>query len=138
MGLETKAGASESRFAAYVEAIASALGHADRAAPFQSYCAGLLLPDDRKSVEPMAARAAGAGAGGASVAPSLRGKIRLVGRHRAGGGARARPAHHQAAWPDPRADHRRHRHAEERPALGRRRAAGPAGSLANRTTARLP
>jgi SRSO17 transposase len=56
VGLETKAGASESRFAAYVEAIASALGHADRAAPFQSYCAGLLLPGDRKSVEPMAAR----------------------------------------------------------------------------------
>jgi len=56
VGLETKAGGSESRFAAYVEAIASALGHADRAAPFQSYCAGLLLPGDRKSVEPMAAR----------------------------------------------------------------------------------
>ena len=43
-------------FAAYVEAITSALGHADRAAPFRSYCAGLLLPGDRKSVEPMAAR----------------------------------------------------------------------------------
>lgn len=34
----------------------SALGHADRAAPFRSYCTGLLLPGDRKSVEPMAAR----------------------------------------------------------------------------------
>ena len=56
MGLETKAGGSESRFVAYVEAITSALGHADRAAPFQSYCAGLLLPGARKSVEPMAAR----------------------------------------------------------------------------------
>ncbi len=32
MGLESKAGGSESRFAAYVEAITSALGHADRAA----------------------------------------------------------------------------------------------------------
>jgi len=32
------------------------LGHADRAAPFRSYCAGLLLPGDRKSVEPMAVR----------------------------------------------------------------------------------
>jgi SRSO17 transposase len=31
------------------------LGHADREAPFQSYCTGLLLPGDRKSVEPMAA-----------------------------------------------------------------------------------
>ncbi len=56
MGLESKARGSESRFAVYVEAITSALGHADRAVPFRSYCAGLLLPGDRKSVEPMAAR----------------------------------------------------------------------------------
>jgi SRSO17 transposase len=56
VGLESKARGSESRFAAYVEAITSALGHADRAAPFQSYCAGLLLSGERKSVEPMAAR----------------------------------------------------------------------------------
>ena len=56
MGLESKAGGSESRFAAYVEAITSALGHADRAVPFRSYCAGLLLPGARKSVEPIAAR----------------------------------------------------------------------------------
>src|SRR5260370_29465648 len=56
VGLESSLRSSESRFAAYVEAITSALGHADRAAPFQSYCTGLLLPGDRKSVEPMAAR----------------------------------------------------------------------------------
>ena len=56
MGLESKASGSESRFAAYVETITSVLGHADRGAPFRSYCAGLLLPGDRKSVEPMAAR----------------------------------------------------------------------------------
>jgi SRSO17 transposase len=56
VGLESKAGGSESRFVAYVDAITSALGHADRASPFRSYCAGLLLPGDRKSVEPMAAR----------------------------------------------------------------------------------
>jgi SRSO17 transposase len=56
VGLESKVCGSESRFAAYVEAITSVLGHADRAAPFRSYCAGLLLPGDRKSVEPMAAR----------------------------------------------------------------------------------
>ena len=56
MGLESEARGSESRFADYVEAITSALGHADRAVPFRSYCAGLLLPGDRKSVEPMAAR----------------------------------------------------------------------------------
>jgi SRSO17 transposase len=43
VGLESRARGSESRFAAYVEAITSALGHADRAAPFRSYCAGLEL-----------------------------------------------------------------------------------------------
>jgi SRSO17 transposase len=56
VGLVSKSQSSESRLSAYVEAIASALGHADRVVPFQSYCAGLLLPGDRKSVEPMAAR----------------------------------------------------------------------------------
>jgi SRSO17 transposase len=47
---------SESRFAAYVEALSSALGHADRKAPLRAYCTGLILPGERKSVEPMAAR----------------------------------------------------------------------------------
>ncbi len=47
---------SEQRFSAYVEALSGCLGHADRVAPFRSYCTGLLLPGDRKSVEPMAAR----------------------------------------------------------------------------------
>ena len=56
MGLESKLLGNEPRFAAYVEAITAVLGHADRVAPFHSYCAGLLLPGDRKSVEPMAAR----------------------------------------------------------------------------------
>jgi len=47
---------SESRFAFYVEHVASALGHADRRAPFRSYCTGLILPGERKSIEPIAAR----------------------------------------------------------------------------------
>lgn len=47
---------SESRFSAYVESLSRCLGHADRVAPFRAYCTGLLLPGDRKSVEPMAAR----------------------------------------------------------------------------------
>jgi len=46
---------SEARFAAYVEELASAIGHADRVAPLEAYCTGLLLPCERKSVEPMAA-----------------------------------------------------------------------------------
>jgi hypothetical protein len=38
---------------AYVKGLAetSTLCHADRAASFHSYCAGLLLPGDRKSVD---------------------------------------------------------------------------------------
>ena len=35
---------SESRFAAYVEGLSKALGHADRVAPLKAYCTGLLLP----------------------------------------------------------------------------------------------
>ena len=58
MGLESISEGGPARFAAYVEAITVALGHADRAAPLRSYCAGLLLPGDRKSIEPMAARVA--------------------------------------------------------------------------------
>jgi len=46
---------SEARFAAYVEGLASVIGHADRVAPLEAYCIGLLLPGERKSVEPMAA-----------------------------------------------------------------------------------
>jgi SRSO17 transposase len=56
VGLVSGTRGSESRLKAYVEALTSALGHADRAKPFQSYCTGLLLPGPRKSVEPMAAR----------------------------------------------------------------------------------
>ena len=48
--------AGEARFAAYLEAIAAVLGHASRAAAAQAYCTGLLLPGERKSIEPMAAR----------------------------------------------------------------------------------
>jgi SRSO17 transposase len=46
----------ESRFATYVEALGAALSHADRVVPLRNDCAGLLLPGDRKSIEPMAAR----------------------------------------------------------------------------------
>lgn len=41
-----------------MEGLAKAAGHADRHAPLKAYCAGLLLPGERKSVEPMAARLA--------------------------------------------------------------------------------
>jgi SRSO17 transposase len=49
---------SESRFAAYVEGLASAIGRAGRAKPLRDYCVGLLMPCERKSVEPIAAMTA--------------------------------------------------------------------------------
>lgn len=39
-----------------MDGLAEAAGHADRATPLKLYCTGLLLPGERKSVEPMAAR----------------------------------------------------------------------------------
>ncbi len=58
MGTAAETDGSESRLMSYVEGLAGALGHADRVTPFRSYCTGLLLPGDRKSVEPMAAKVA--------------------------------------------------------------------------------
>lgn len=48
-------GPQEKRFAAY-EDLPTAAGHEDRHAPLKNYCRGLLLPGERKSIEPMAAR----------------------------------------------------------------------------------
>ena len=50
--------AAEARFAAYLDGIVSVLGHASREASARAYCTGLLLPGERKSIEPMAARIA--------------------------------------------------------------------------------
>jgi SRSO17 transposase len=43
------------RFAAFVDALAGVIGHADRVGPLRDYCTGLLTPAERKSVEPLAA-----------------------------------------------------------------------------------
>jgi SRSO17 transposase len=43
------------RFEQYMEHLAAGLGHADRHAGLRGYCTGLMLPLERKSVEPMAA-----------------------------------------------------------------------------------
>ena len=50
-----RSGTSESRFACYVEGLVRVIGHADRAQPLRDYCTGLILPCERKSVEPLAA-----------------------------------------------------------------------------------
>ena len=54
MGLRGARGI-ESRFRRYVEGLVSVIGHADRAGPLRDYCTGLVMPVERKSVEPMAA-----------------------------------------------------------------------------------
>ena len=46
----------ESRFERYADVMVQALEHADRATPARWYLRGLMLPGERKSVEPMAAR----------------------------------------------------------------------------------
>ena len=46
----------ERRFERYCDPIIEALAHADRRQPAQWYLKGLMLPGERKSVEPMAAR----------------------------------------------------------------------------------
>jgi SRSO17 transposase len=56
--MDLRANESESRFAGYVEGLVSVIGHADRAGPLHDYCVGLMLPGERKSVEPMAAKTA--------------------------------------------------------------------------------
>lgn len=56
--IKAKMDARMERFEEYVTMIAGHLGHADRVGPFRGYCAGLMLPGNRKSVEPMAARVA--------------------------------------------------------------------------------
>jgi SRSO17 transposase len=55
VGTQSAPGPQEKRFAAYTDGLAKAAGHGDRSGPLKAYCTGLLLPSERKSVEPMAA-----------------------------------------------------------------------------------
>ena len=48
--------AGAGRFGEYVERLGAAVAHADRGEPLRAYLTGLLLPGERKSVEPMAAK----------------------------------------------------------------------------------
>src|ERR1700758_1066186 len=57
MGLP-KSGNVALRFSAFVDGLISVIGHAARAKPLRDYCTGLMMPCDRKSVEPMAAMTA--------------------------------------------------------------------------------
>ncbi len=55
---QAKSSQQQERLAIYLKRMAEVAGHADRVVPLQSYTKGLLLPIERKSVEPMAARLA--------------------------------------------------------------------------------
>ncbi len=46
---------SASRFAVYLGELTSVIGHADREQPLNDYCAGLMVAEGRRSVEPIAA-----------------------------------------------------------------------------------
>src|SRR6202161_1537768 len=52
--MDDGARASEARFVEYIESLAQVLGYVDRAGPLKDYCTGLLMPGERKSVEPIA------------------------------------------------------------------------------------
>jgi len=45
----------EERFCAYLDELAGVMGRVSRVGPMRDYCTGLLLPGERKSVEPIAA-----------------------------------------------------------------------------------
>src|ERR1700738_4287511 len=143
-------GDSEARFAAYVEGLASVIGHVDRTGPLRDYCTGLMLPGERKSVEPMAAgtapaRAAagllrrfvvpggaqerradggedraGTDGGAAPVAAAFCRYRAMVGREGAGQSARDGAAGDREGWADRGVDYRRHVVPKERQAFGRR------------------
>jgi SRSO17 transposase len=49
-------GKVEARFATYVDGLSSVIGHPRRTKQLRDYCTGLVLPGERKSVEPMAVR----------------------------------------------------------------------------------
>jgi SRSO17 transposase len=56
--MDLQSESSATRFSAYVEGLVRVIGHADRAKPLRDYCQGLMLPCERKSVEPLAAMTA--------------------------------------------------------------------------------
>jgi SRSO17 transposase len=52
--MDDEARSSEARFVEYIESLSPVLGYVDRAGPLKDYCTGLLMPGERKSVEPIA------------------------------------------------------------------------------------
>ena len=53
--MDLRTDGSAERFSVSITGLVSVIGHADRARPLRDYCTGLLMPVERKSMEPMAA-----------------------------------------------------------------------------------
>ena len=73
----------DERFDDYVGRLGDVLGHADRRAPLRASATGLLLPGERKNVEPMAARVEPARVGAAprrGAAPAFVAAARTISR----------------------------------------------------------
>ena len=114
----------------------SVIGHADRAGPLRDYCVGLMMPGERKSVEPMAAVTAPART--AAQHQSLLHFVGkgLVGRGGFGQGARDGAAGDRASRTDRGLDHRRHRFSQDRGDTRSGWRGSIAASSASRTIAR--
>src|SRR5215213_4390275 len=108
------------RFGAYVAALAEVIGHADRMEPLRDYCRGLLLPGERKSVEPIAAVTAPIRVSAKHqsllhfVANAPWSDERVLSRIQ-----ELDPADYRRQRRDRSLDHRRHQLSEERPSFGR-------------------
>ncbi|MFW8641925.1 transposase [Rhizobium beringeri] len=92
---------SEAAFADYVHRLVDVIGHADRAGAAQRLLPRLMLPVDRKSVEPLAAVTAPArvSAKHQSLLHFI-GQAPWVGRGTSGAGWRPGAAADRAAWAD--------------------------------------
>ena len=71
---------SELRFAAYVRALVSVIGHADRAGPLRDYCLGLIMPGAQERRADGGGDGAGEDRGAASVVAPFRRQVTVVGR----------------------------------------------------------
>ena len=65
---------SQGRLESYSASLSEVIGHADPVGPLGDYCHGLLLPLDRKSVEPLAAAVAPRGLDRGQHRPSQEGQ----------------------------------------------------------------